>query len=105
MKTMQHPCGRNNLGHKFNVHQNLAKRTYELRIKELVPSIACPVLHAQVTWVNGDPSSKQPPTISFDDNGYDHPMQGLLDALWDAGLRPSLDSPAEPQSCCDPGPI
>jgi hypothetical protein len=63
---------------------------HELRITENVPGVSNKTLWAQITWVSVEDAEMVPPTISFSDR-EGNPMQGLLDVLWDSGIRPSND--------------
>ena len=64
-------------------------QTHELRILEDRAGKPNTTLRAQITWVTQESGNIVPPTISFSDREGANPMQDLLNALWDAGYRPS----------------
>ena len=65
--------------------------THELRILEDQAGEPNTTLRAQITWVTVDSANSIPPTLSFNDGENVNPMQDLLNALWDAGYRPSKE--------------
>lgn len=66
-------------------------QTNELRILEDRAGEPNTTLRAQITWVTQESGDSIPPTLSFNDGENVNPMQDLLNALWDAGYRPSKE--------------
>ena len=90
MYSTRHPLNRENFGHQFHVCFNPSVLAHELRIIENIPGGPNKTMCARVVWADAKEGDRIPPTISFPDC-EGNPMQGLMDALWDSGLRPSSD--------------
>ena len=80
-------------GYSFHVSYNLSTAAYELRVLKRLAFPVEKTLRAEVNWVEHDDASSihLPPTLSMEEDFGRFPLQDLFNALWDSGIRPTVE--------------